>query len=505
MTVASTSNRVSYDGTGALTPLAVAFPFFAASDLVIIETIIATGVQSTLVNVTHYTVTGTLDTQGHYSSGGTVTPVVSFATTVRWTIYRDPPRTQQEIDLVENDSLPAESVEAAFDYLTMLSQRNADLVTRSLRQPDGDSATIDVLPSAVGRASMYLGFDTDGDPVALAAPTSTTGVSAFMATMLDDADAAAARATLGITVTSNKDNEFVVTGSGDTTKKLAFEVDGLTTATTRTVTAQDLNGTMALIPTVAAYTGTATLGAGVGLARLSGATFTLTLPPIATATNRPVTIRHQGTSLTQVYTIKGNVADNIIAADGTANTYLLYTTGEEVTLIPDGTSWYEIHHWAKTDWVDAGVMTITGSGASPAKPSTPDLDKVYWRRDGNQVFLRYILQISSATGGTTGTGGYLFALPTNITLDTTIVVPVGSSMLTSIMSEAVKSSLNGAATFAVDSVSVDGAQLYAVSTSTFQAVVNSTFSVVGSSHYSLDTAEMSFYMEFSARAANWRL
>lgn len=40
------------------------------------------------------------------------------------------------------------------------------------------------------------------------------------------------------------DNLFRVKGSADATKKVAFEVDGLTTATTRTVTVPDASGTM---------------------------------------------------------------------------------------------------------------------------------------------------------------------------------------------------------------------------------------------------------------------
>lgn len=43
------------------------------------------------------------------------------------------------------------------------------------------------------------------------------------------------------------DNLFRVVGSSDATKRVAFEVDGLTTATTRTVTVPDKSGTMAMI------------------------------------------------------------------------------------------------------------------------------------------------------------------------------------------------------------------------------------------------------------------
>jgi len=46
-----------------------------------------------------------------------------------------------------------------------------------------------------------------------------------------------------------QDDEFRILGSVDSTKKLAFEVDGLTTATTRTLTAQDKNGILPVIET----------------------------------------------------------------------------------------------------------------------------------------------------------------------------------------------------------------------------------------------------------------
>lgn len=41
------------------------------------------------------------------------------------------------------------------------------------------------------------------------------------------------------------DNTFFITGSSDATKKVAFEVDGITTGTTRTVTIPNSSGTLA--------------------------------------------------------------------------------------------------------------------------------------------------------------------------------------------------------------------------------------------------------------------
>lgn len=201
MTISTTTNRVTYTGNGVTVAFSFPYAFFAQADLVVVETIIATGVQTTKTITTYYTISGSVDALGHYSSGGTVTAVTAPASTVTWTIYRDPAATQTT-DIVENDPMPAESIEAALDYQTMLNQRTRDIAARSLQQPEGDSATIGRLPAKVDRASAYLGFDGDGDPTALSAPTSTALTTAYSETLLDDATAAAARTTLGFPTVS---------------------------------------------------------------------------------------------------------------------------------------------------------------------------------------------------------------------------------------------------------------------------------------------------------------
>lgn len=67
--------------------------------------------------------------------------------------------------------------------------------------------------------------------------------------------------------TQFSDTSFRINGSSDDTKKLAFEVDGLTTATTRTVTVQDVNGTMY----VTGGTDVAVADGGTGASTASGA------------------------------------------------------------------------------------------------------------------------------------------------------------------------------------------------------------------------------------------
>ena len=189
MTIEATTNRVSYLGNGVTTAFAFAYPFHNQADLVVIETIAATGAQTTKTLTTDYTISGTADAQGHYPDGGTINAVTAPASTVSWTIYRDPSPVQR-LDLVQNDDLPAESVESALDYHTLLNQRTRDMITRSLRQPEGDSAAIDRLPPLVDRISKYLAFDASGDPIAVdpatASGTSVTTTGTSTARLLAD-------------------------------------------------------------------------------------------------------------------------------------------------------------------------------------------------------------------------------------------------------------------------------------------------------------------------------
>jgi hypothetical protein len=203
MTLSTTTNRVAYVGNGVTTAFAVPFQFFDAADLIVKAVVIATGVESLKALTTDYTVSGGA------GSTGTVTALVAPASTVKWMIYRDRTRTQA-LDLVAGDPLPAENTESQLDKIVMQVQRAHDLASRSLRQPEGDTTAIDYLPNVVDRASMFLAFDSDGDPIASEAPVAGTGtpVSVFGATLIDDASAADAQTTLGV-----PPNERSITGT----------------------------------------------------------------------------------------------------------------------------------------------------------------------------------------------------------------------------------------------------------------------------------------------------
>lgn len=214
MTVLSATSRITYPGNGSTTSFPVAFPFHALDDVVVEERVILTGVSVLLTRGLHYNIIGTANALGFYPDGGSVEAVTAPASTVQWVVYRNPSITQT-LDLQDLGNFPAESVEARLDKLTMISQRLYDLVIRSVRAPDADtfvSAIMNPLPSSVDRASKFLAFSATGHPIAAAGTSANLGpVSSYINTLLDDADAPAARATLGIAAYRRGTTDLVVT------------------------------------------------------------------------------------------------------------------------------------------------------------------------------------------------------------------------------------------------------------------------------------------------------
>jgi len=70
---------------------------------------------------------------------------------------------------------------------------------------------------------------------------------------------------------------------------------------------------------------------------------------------------------------------------------------------------------AMSDWQDGGAITITSTGTSPTKGTTAR-DKVWWRRVGDSMEIRY--EFRQTTVGTLGTGSYRLAIPGGYAIDT---------------------------------------------------------------------------------------
>jgi hypothetical protein len=186
MTVNSSTARQQYNGNGVTTAFTVPFRFLDNTHLQVIRTS-AAGVDTTLVLSTDYTVTGA------GAATGTITMVTAPASGEKLTIVRSMPFSQQ-IDLVNGDPLPAETLEAGLDARAMEAQQLKDSISRSLSLPTSSSASA-VLPEAIPLA--LLGWNATGNALQSFAGAAGSPVSSFMAPAVAAANATAAQTAIG--------------------------------------------------------------------------------------------------------------------------------------------------------------------------------------------------------------------------------------------------------------------------------------------------------------------
>lgn len=195
MTLASPTSRVDYIGNGSTDTYPYTFKILAATDLLVTVRDTA-DVETTLAYLTDYTVTGA----GSGGGGDVVLTAGNLASGYSLTIRRVRPLTQGT-DIRNQGAFYPEAHEDAFDHQVMIAQQHADELARTIKLPETEVGTSvgTTIPSAAARAGKLLGFDGSGNPTALTTiPTSSVAISAFGESLIDDADAETARATLGI-------------------------------------------------------------------------------------------------------------------------------------------------------------------------------------------------------------------------------------------------------------------------------------------------------------------
>lgn len=127
MTVASTTNRITYTCDGATVDFPYTFRIFEDSDLVVTLREIATGTETVLTLTTHYTVSGAGD-----MAGGNVTTVATYSNAYTLTIRRVLDLLQA-LDYIVGGAFPAEDHEQGLDRLTMICQQLNETLGRAIK------------------------------------------------------------------------------------------------------------------------------------------------------------------------------------------------------------------------------------------------------------------------------------------------------------------------------------------------------------------------------------
>jgi hypothetical protein len=194
MTLSTTAPRVSYAGDGSTTSFPFSFKIWAASDLKVYLRDTATLADTLQTLTTHFTVGGTLP------GSGTVDFVSAPTSSARVVIVRDA-AAGQDLDLQANGAFAADNIEVALDKIVGLVQTLDEQAGRTLSLPIGTSLASLALPEpTVAGAGQVLAVNGAGNGYGLIVQTNiaTMSVSAYIATLINDADAQAARTTLGL-------------------------------------------------------------------------------------------------------------------------------------------------------------------------------------------------------------------------------------------------------------------------------------------------------------------
>ena len=196
MTISSTTNRAQFNCDGSTTSFPFTFRYLEASDL---QVYLAspTGTVTLLTLNVDYEITpaipgpgGTLDFLGTYLSSP---PVSGYTLTILRFIART-----QEVDFINGDSLDENNIEGMGDKLTMMVQDLDERIGRAVTVPPSSGISNISVPDPVAGAFLRWNLSGDGLENATYVDPTLITVSDFAKTLLDDADADAARATLQI-------------------------------------------------------------------------------------------------------------------------------------------------------------------------------------------------------------------------------------------------------------------------------------------------------------------
>lgn len=199
MTVSTTANKVSYAGNGATTAFSFSFPGVDEDDIAVYITDSDGEITELASNLYTVTLTAAIPPNPTGIGGSVAYPLTGspLAAGNTLTILRTLPITQPTS--LANQGTSFQSVfEQALDQQTMIIQQLSELLGRQITVAVSDDDPT-ALPAAAERASMLMGFDADGNPIAVElTDAGEVLVSSAMIPVVEAASLALARTALGL-------------------------------------------------------------------------------------------------------------------------------------------------------------------------------------------------------------------------------------------------------------------------------------------------------------------
>lgn len=170
MTVSTSQIRVSYNGDGTTVNFPIPYPFYLATDLLVI--------------LAGSTITSGFSVSGGNGSTGTLTMAAAPAALQLLQIILNVPLTQLA-NLVDGTAFPSATINQVNDRAIQATLRLQDQISRSIRAPDADNSPGMLLPAASTRAGMFLGFDGTGNALVTSVGAGTANTQGTLGPILN--------------------------------------------------------------------------------------------------------------------------------------------------------------------------------------------------------------------------------------------------------------------------------------------------------------------------------